>query len=68
MPWTGIGASSGLQTQSDLVLVYSDLSGMTIYTSGDGNNSLAWRIVGPAALIGHQSCCIRDGGAIHVGH
>jgi hypothetical protein len=65
-PRTGAGGSSDPLPQSNLVLVYSDLQGMSVYTGGDRNNSLNWGFVGSAALTVRWGCCLRGGGAVHV--
>jgi hypothetical protein len=51
-----------------IATVQSHLQGMSVCTGGEGNNSLARGFVGPAALAGRWGCCVRDGGAILVGH
>jgi hypothetical protein len=67
-PRTGIGASSDMSPQSGLSLVHFDLLRMSVCTGGDENNSLARGFVGPAALVGRHGCCVRDGGAVLIGH
>jgi hypothetical protein len=44
------------------MLVHFDLLGMSVCTGGDGNNSLARDIVGPAAPAVHWGFCIREWG------
>jgi hypothetical protein len=66
-PRTRIEASSDLPPQSSLMLVYSDLQGMSVYTGGDRNNSLAHGFVGPTTLIDHWGCCVHGSGAIRIG-
>jgi hypothetical protein len=64
----GTRASSGPLPPSDLLPVYSDVEGMSVYTRCDRNNSLTQGFVGPTALVGHRGCCVRDDGAILIGH
>jgi hypothetical protein len=67
-PRAGTGASFGPLPQSGLVLVDSDLQGMSICTRGDRNTSLAWGFVGFVVLIGRRGYCIRAGGPVLPGH
>jgi hypothetical protein len=67
-PRTGTRASSSLLPQSGPMLVYSNLQGMSVCTSGDRNNSLVQGFVGPATLANHQGCCICDGEVILIGY
>jgi hypothetical protein len=62
-PRMGLEALSGLPPQSGLMLVCSDLLGMSVCTNGDKNNSLARGFVGPTVLAGCRGCCVHDGRA-----
>jgi hypothetical protein len=64
----GTRASSGPLPPSDLLPVYSDVEGMSVYTRCDRNNSLTQGFVGPTSLVGHRGCCVCDDGTILIGH
>jgi hypothetical protein len=54
--------------QSGLTLVYCVLQGMSVGPNGDRNNSLIRGFIGSVNLANRRGYCIRDGGAVFVGH